>query len=244
MTIGTGLSREDKILPFPGPASHSRHFNSLRDCLLERRIGSRSSSLLGGSPTRYSENPSPFYRQTQNSSANTHTGIALVTSDSTIRSAVTSALAGNRNFKLAAEYPHLRSAISECRKAPPRIALIGLHLLPHVLRDLRKFSRLLPGTRLIVLTVANASEQQILKVLRSGAAGCISQEMISRELPSVLERVIRNEAKLPALIILKLISHCREQESSTKAKPRVNSQPAATEGSLQSGETRSRPGNH
>jgi two-component system, NarL family, nitrate/nitrite response regulator NarL len=137
-------------------------------------------------------------------------GRVLIADDhALLRSGVRMALEAE-GFTVVAEAADGRAAIAHALRTRPDLCVVDLSMPGGGIETIRELNRLLPASRVVVLT-ASASEEDMFAALGAGAAGFVPKGTASDRLPAILRGVLDGEAALPRRLTAKLIEEFRRR---------------------------------
>lgn len=127
-----------------------------------------------------------------------------------IRSGVRLALESDGTFEVVAEVVDGAQAVAEARRTEPDLCLVDFYMPDGETEMIRELTRVLPNTRVVVLTVSTRDED-LFAALAAGAAGFVPKATAADRLSSTLRGVMQGEAALPRRLTTKLINEFRRR---------------------------------
>lgn len=137
--------------------------------------------------------------------------ILLVDDHVLFRKGVASVLASRPDIQVVGEANDGLEAIARAQHTHPDIILMDV-TMPNCdgLEATREIKRLLPDTKVIVLTVSDNS-RDVFEALKCGAQGYLIKNLKPRQLFDTLESVARGEASFSGVIASKILREFQQQ---------------------------------
>ena len=114
-------------------------------------------------------------------------------------------------FEIVSKVSEAGAAIQAAERHRPDLCLLLGDLAGGTARAVREIARRLPDTPVVVLT-AEATREELIDLIRAGAAGYLPKDMNPERLPHALRGVLAGEASIPRKLIPDLLMALRTQD--------------------------------
>jgi DNA-binding NarL/FixJ family response regulator len=101
-------------------------------------------------------------------------------------------------------------AVQVALREEPDICLLDIHMPGSGINAAREITRLLPDTRVVMLTVSR-DDEDLFEALRAGASGYLLKDMDPDRVPHALAGVLAGEAALPRSLLIRVMDEFRER---------------------------------
>lgn len=111
---------------------------------------------------------------------------------------------------VCAEASDAEGAVAIALREKPDICLLDIHMPGSGINAAREITRLLPDTRVVMLTVSR-DDEDLFEALRAGASGYLLKDMDPDRVPHALAGVLAGEAALPRSLLIRVMDEFRER---------------------------------
>ena len=114
-------------------------------------------------------------------------------------------------FDVCAKVSEADAAIHAAERDRPDLCLLSGDLPGGTARAVREITTRLPATAAVVLT-AEANREELLDLIRAGAAGYLPKDIDPERLPHAMRGVLAGEASIPRKLVPQLLVALRTQD--------------------------------
>ena len=114
-------------------------------------------------------------------------------------------------FVVCAKAAESGTAIEAAEREGPDLCLLSGDLAGGTARTVREIATRLPAIPVVVLT-AEATREELIDLIRAGAAGYLLKDMDPKRLPHALRGVLAGEASIPRKLVPDLLTALRTQD--------------------------------
>ena len=149
------------------------------------------------------------------------TRVLIVDDHSLFRKGVRAALEGQEGIEVVGEARDGCEAVRLAVESKPDIILMDINMpVCSGLEATRQIKKLIPDTRIIILTVSETDED-LFEAVKSGAQGFLQKDTDAAELGKMLLRAAKGEALLSGLLAVKILNEFKDKEE-TSGLPEVD----------------------
>jgi DNA-binding NarL/FixJ family response regulator len=119
-------------------------------------------------------------------------------------------------LRVVAECASADEAVRSAIRVRPDVCLLDIEMPGSGIRAAGQISEALPGSHILMLTVAR-DESTVFEAVRAGAAGYLLKDMDPDALPDAVRRVAAGEAVLPGRLVRRLLDEMRRSDEAPVA---------------------------
>ena len=120
------------------------------------------------------------------------------------------------DYEVCAEAADRDGAVASALRLEPDVCILDVQMPGGGIAAAREITRLLPGTRVLMLT-SSEDETDMVAAIRAGAAGWLGKDSDPARLPHVLAALLRGEVAVPRGFVSVLVGQlARPHESACR----------------------------
>jgi DNA-binding NarL/FixJ family response regulator len=144
--------------------------------------------------------------------------VLIVDDHSLFRNGLRTVLESNDGIEVVGEAEDGQAAIKQALACCPDIILMDINMPKcNGLEATREIKRLLPKTKIVILTVSDA-DNDLFEAIKNGADGYLLKDIKEQELATLLKLTIKGEAFLQGMLAAKILEEFRRLGEKEEAK--------------------------
>jgi DNA-binding NarL/FixJ family response regulator len=135
------------------------------------------------------------------------TKVLIVDDHALFRQGVRNTIEAEKDFEVVGEAEDGTEALVKARELKPDLILMDIYM-PHQGNGLEAVSAIkkeLAGVRIVMLTIYDDKDENLLEAIKRGAEGFLSKSVRAKDLLSSLRGVMRGEAAIPRRMTSKIL---------------------------------------